>query len=263
MFALGTGNAQALRCYNTCFLLQNEKGCILCDCGGGNDILNRIQRVGFSVTDIHHIILTHAHCDHLLGAVWLIRTIATAMNKEAYMSDLHIYCHKTVSDLLIIMCEGMLQKKLYAQIGKRILFHSITDGSIYKILDTDVTFFDIHSNKMLQFGFVLRDNIQRICCLGDEPYNSSCETFVRDSDWLLCEAFCLYSERDYFKPYEKNHSTVKEACELAQELQIPNLVLWHTEDSHITERKTLYTEEGSAFYRGNLYVPEDLEQISL
>jgi ribonuclease Z len=104
---------------------------------------------------------------------------------------------------------------------------------------------------------------KKVTCLGDEPYNPLCRGFVEGSDWLLCEAFCLYSQRDRFKLYEKHHSTVKEACELAQQLGVPNLVLWHTEDKHIQERKKLYSEEGSAFYTGNLFVPDDLDVIEL
>ena len=44
---------------------------------------------------------------------------------------------------------------------------------------------------------------------------------------------------------------------------MPNLVLWHTEDKHIQERKKLYSEEGRAFYTGNLFVPDDLDVIEL
>ena len=83
------------------------------------------------------------------------------------------------------------------------------------------------------------------------------------SSWLLHEAFCLYSEREIFKPYEKKHSTVKEACELAQSLHIPNLVLWHTEDKNIGRRKELYTAEGRDYYEGNLLVPDDGDVIAL
>ena len=86
---------------------------------------------------------------------------------------------------------------------------------------------------------------------------------MEGSDWLLHEAFCPYSERQRFKPYEKHHSTVKDACELASELQIPNLVLWHTEDRSIDSRKKLYTAEGLQYYSGNLYVPDDQEILDL
>ena len=52
---------------------------------------------------------------------------------------------------------------------------------------------------------------------------------------------------------------MKEACELAQTLEIANLLLYHTEETHLLERKKLYTQEGKRFYHGNLYVPDDME----
>ena len=75
--------------------------------------------------------------------------------------------------------------------------------------------------------------------------------------------FCLYAERDIWKPYEKHHSTVKDACELAESLGIPNLVLWHTEDSNVAGRERLYKSEGKRYYSGNIYVPDDESLIAL
>lgn len=77
------------------------------------------------------------------------------------------------------------------------------------------------------------------------------------------ETFCLYTQAERFKPYEKNHSTVKDACELAQQLQAENLVLYHIEDEDISCRKTRYVQEGEKYYHGNLYIPDDLEKIEL
>ena len=44
---------------------------------------------------------------------------------------------------------------------------------------------------------------------------------------------------------------------------MPNLLLYHTEETHLAERKKLYTEEGQQYYHGNLYVPDDLETFEL
>ena len=107
------------------------------------------------------------------------------------------------------------------------------------------------------------ENGLRVSFPGDEPYRESLYDFVKDSDWLLHEAFCLYGQRDTFHPYEKNHSTVKDACELAEKLGVENLILYHTEDKNIKARKALYTEEGKAYYHGNLYVPDDMEEFEL
>lgn len=43
LIVLGTGNGGALKCYNTCFVLQNKNGNLLVDGGGGNKILSNLQ----------------------------------------------------------------------------------------------------------------------------------------------------------------------------------------------------------------------------
>ena len=91
----------------------------------------------------------------------------------------------------------------------------------------------------------------------------SCYGYAKGSEWLLHEAFCLYSDRDIWNPYEKHHSTVKDACELAEKLGVKNLLLYHTEDRRIQERKRLYTEEGSKYFSGNIYVPDVLQGFRL
>ena len=51
---LGTGNALATRCYNTCFTLHGEKGVLLVDAGGGNgSVLSAANQLGvFGPTEI-------------------------------------------------------------------------------------------------------------------------------------------------------------------------------------------------------------------
>ena len=106
-------------------------------------------------------------------------------------------------------------------------------------------------------------NGKKLTCCGDEPYAECERVYAENSEWLLHEAFCLYSERDIFDPYEKHHSTVKDACELAEKLNIRNLLLCHTEDKNLDERKKLYLEEGSCYFHGNLFIPDDLESLTL
>ena len=81
--------------------------------------------------------------------------------------------------------------------------------------------------------------------------------------WLLHEAFCLSSQAEIFHPYEKHHSTVKDACELAEKLHVKNLLLYHTEDKNIAHRKELYGSEGRNYFYGNLLLPDDLESFSI
>ena len=71
------------------------------------------------------------------------------------------------------------------------------------------------------------------------------------------------TEADIFKPYEKMHSTVKNASQIATNLNVKNLVLYHARDNDLKNRKRLYTEEARQYFSGNVYVPDDLDVIEL
>lgn len=265
LYVFGTGNAAVTHYYNTCFAIRDEEQFFMVDTGGGNGILGILEKMKVRYPQIHHIFITHEHTDHLLGVVWMVRFIATRMMNDTYDGDLRIYCHKGLLDSIDTICRLTLQGKFYKMIGSRIHLIPVEDGETRRILDYDVTFFDIHSSKAPQFGFTMTlKNGKRLTCAGDEPFNPKCAPYVEGSQWLLHEAFCLYEERERYTPYEKHHSTVKEACELAEELQIPNLILWHTEDkTTVGHRKERYAAEGAQFYHGNLLIPDDQEIIDL
>lgn len=208
--------------------------------------------------------VTHGHTDHVLGVVWIIRKVADLMNKGKYEGKFHIYCHDVVKDMLEKMSAMTLKKKDFARVGTDIILQEVKDGESVDLPQFKLTAFDIMSTKAKQFGYELKfaDGL-KFTCLGDEPYNEHARAYAEHADWLLAEAFCQYKDRDVFKPYEKNHSTVKEASELAEELAVKNLVLYHTEDKHIATRKADYTAEAQAYYHGNIFVPDDLDVIEL
>lgn len=213
---------------------------------------------------IHEIFMSHEHTDHLLGLIWLIRMIATKMKKGQYEGNLNIYCHADLKEIILTITRLTVQAKFFNMIGERIFIHPVEDNEERDILGYHVTFFDIHSTKAKQFGFTMNlKNGKKFTFLGDEPYQEHEEVYAKDADWLLHEAFCLYADRDKYKPYEKHHTTVKEACENGEKLGAKNLILYHTEDKNLANRRELYTAEGSLYYHGNLIVPDDLERIVL
>ena len=85
---LGTGNATVSQIYNTCFLLKTPSTLMLVDAGGGNGILSQLKKVNVQISDIHHLFVTHAHTDHVLGVIWVIRMVAQC---KGYEGLLHVY----------------------------------------------------------------------------------------------------------------------------------------------------------------------------
>ena len=261
---LGTGSAMCTRCYNTCFYLKSAAGQLMVDAGGGNGIFRQLYRASIDFTQIHHLFVTHVHTDHIMGVIWLIRKISPLLYKGKYHGTFTIYCHREVREALETMCNIMIPAKIMAAVGNTIVLREVSDGEMLDIDDMKVTFFDIGSDKTLQYGFsALMPDGQRVVCLGDEPYNPVSERYVRGCDWLLCEAFCLYSQHEQFRPYEKHHSTVLDSARIAAQLDVKNLLLYHSEDTHLATRRHDFTAEAEQAFSGHIVVPDDLDTILL
>ena len=260
---LGTGNALVTKCYNTCFALQNGEQYFLTDAGGGNGILTQLEKAAIALPQVRALFVTHGHTDHILGVIWVIRLAASLFTRGQH-PGLTLFCHDECEEKIRAFCRMTLTAKLQAVLNRGIRFVRLNDGDTFSAAGLSCTAFDIHSTKTKQFGFraVLPDG-QTLVCLGDEPYNPACLAYAQQTDWLLAEAFCLYAERDQFNPYEKHHSTALDAARTARELGAKNLVLYHTQDNCLPERKRLYTQEARQAFDGPVYVPDDLETIVL
>ena len=264
---LGTGNATVSQIYNTCFVLQTSSTLMLVDAGGGNGILAQLKKVNVQISDIHHLFVTHAHTDHVLGVIWVIRMVAQC---KGYEGLLHVYGNDKVMKVIKTIIDMILAKKQLAKVAERVVFHQLEDGDCFEVGDIKLECFDIQSAKEKQFGFRAElpssDESGKplvLACLGDEPYNEQNRRYIVGADWMMCEAFCLYADRDTFKPYEKCHSTALDAGKLAEELGVKNLILYHTEEKTLANRKENYTREAAKNFKGRIFVPDDLEVIEL
>ena len=264
---LGTGNATVSQIYNTCFVLQTHGSLMLVDAGVGNGILAQLKKVNVQISDIHHLFVTHAHTDHVLGVIWVIRMVAQC---KGYEGLLHVYGNDKVMKVIKTIIDMILAKKQLAKVAERVVFHQLEDGDCFEVGDMKLECFDIQSTKEKQFGFRAElpssDESGKplvLACLGDEPYNEQNRRYIVGADWMMCEAFCLYADRDTFKPYEKCHSTALDAGKLAEELGVKNLILYHTEEKTLANRKENYTREAAKNFKGRIFVPDDLEVIEL
>ena len=261
---LGTGHATVTRCYNTCFVVEQTAGddtCrLLVDGGGGNGILAQLEKAGIPLRTIHDVFITHAHTDHLLGCVWVVRMVMQMMLDDRYDGTLNVYSHEKCLRLLRQICEETLHSDYSYFLGQRVLLHELNDGDEFHVGSMRLQCFDIHSRKEKQFGFIMG---KQLACLGDEPFNEHSRPYVEGADWLLSEAFCLYNDRDRFRPYEKHHSTALDTGRLAESLHVKHLLMYHTEDKTLDTRRERYAAEAAREFSGKIYVPDDLEVIEL
>ena len=263
LYILGTGAGHAEHRYNTCFTINNNGKHFLVDTGGGNGIFTQLKKANINPNTINNIFVSHMHLDHMLGIFWCIRRIARLMIDDKYEGNLTIYCHKELKDIIDKINDLIMPAKFYKYVGKRIFIKAVEDGEEITINDNKYKFIDLDVKKDKQFGFIGSVDGLKFVFLGDEPYTGAHKELVKNSDWVMHEAFCLYEEREKFNPYEKGHVTVKEACELVNDLNIKNLILYHTVDNNLDNRKELYTKEANQHFNGNVYVPDDLDVIEI
>ena len=153
LIMLGTGNAAVTRCYNTCFALRTDRGILLTDAGGGNGILVQLEKAGIAVTDIHDIFVTHAHTDHVLGVIWMIRTVAQQMQQGKYEGELRVWGHDKALQVIDWICRMTLPAKIVARLGVGIHLCEVKDGEGFEACGLKLKAFDIFSTKEKQFGF--------------------------------------------------------------------------------------------------------------
>ncbi len=260
---LGTGNGGTIDLYNTCFVIQNENGNFLVDTGGSIEIIKRLKEIDIDYKSIRHIFISHSHTDHILGLFWYFKRISRDAMHGELTEKINIYCNDVVFTSIKEVSKHILPSKLMDAIYNVVNFNVLNDSDKYQINGVNYTFFDIKARGTKQFGFECILNGKKLAFLGDETLNPELYKRVENFDYAMHEAFCLDSEENIFHAFEKNHSTTKSVSEVMNKLNVKNLILYHTEDSHKDQRKALYTKEAQNYFNGNIIVPNDLETIEI
>ena len=263
LMMLGTGNGGTLNLYNTCFIIKNEGGTFLIDTGGSIEIIKRLKHFNIKVNDINNIFISHSHTDHILGLIWMFKKMGRMVLHGEIKEKINIYCNDVVYEAIKGVSNYILSSTLTKAIYDITNFIILNDGDKYNINGTSYEFFDILAKGTKQYGFecILEDN--RFIFLGDETLNPKLYDRIKNADFVTHEAFCLDKEENIFHAYEKNHSTALSASKVMNDLNVSNLLLYHTEETHGIDRKELYIEEAKSVFDGNVIVPDDLEEIRL
>lgn len=259
---LGTGHGFVFNNYNTCFVLSHSNEYLLVDTGGSIDVVKRLNQHGISLKDLHHIFISHTHTDHIMGLFWIFKAMLGLMKNKQYIGKLNIYGNIEVINNIEKMMTCLLPLKGVELINQYLNLHVLKDHEVLNIAGLEIEFFDVLARGNLLYGFKTIINDKTVIFLGDETCHKDLYPLLENADYVMHEAFCLDKEEHIFHPYEKNHSTVLSVCQSFNELNIKNLILFHSEDTH-DNKKELYEEEGYQIYKNHLIVVEDHEEIEV
>ena len=260
---LGTGHAMAYHCYTTCLVLKSGEHYFMTDGGSGNGVLLQMERAGIDAASLTDLFVSHAHTDHLIGAIWLVRTVGQTFGRGR-TAPFTIHGEASVLKGLRSCCEMLISGRVTARFDKDILFHAVDDGETCAIGPWQVTFFDTGATKTVQYGWRAQlTNGESLVFLGDEPLYDRGLPYAKDCDHLIHEAMCLEADTDKIDPHRISHSTVVDAARNATKAGAKHLILFHSEDTGLDTRKARYEAEASQHFDGPVDAPNDLDVISL
>lgn len=261
---LGTGHALAYHCYTTCLALTDGAHTFVTDGGGGNGVFMQMERANMRPDDVTDLFISHAHTDHLIGAIWLVRVIGHQFDRSGRTTPLHVYGHASVLETFRTICNLLVGGQVLSHFDKDIIFHAVESGDTHTIGQWQVTFFDTGAAKTTQYGWrATLENGKTLVFLGDEPLTDVGLPYAKDADYLVHEAMCLEADADKYHPHRIHHSSVVDAANNATRAGAKHLILFHAEDKDLDTRKARYTAEAAAHFDGPVDAPDDLDVFIL
>lgn len=232
---------------------------------GGIGILKQLKDSKIDLKDIRYIFISHTHMDHILGCIWIIRVLAKQYLKKLYTKQIYIYGNDIVIYTIRELCKLLIPKVFLTLIDDKIKLIEVKDGEECDILNKKIIFFDTNAKKVKQFGFsMLIESEKYFTFLGDEVCSETSEKYVKNSFWLFADAYMAGDEAEKYNPIKKHHhSTVKYVAQLCERLNVKNVILSHTMDNNLKDRKKIFTNDAMKYYNGNVLVPDDLEKIEI
>lgn len=261
---LGTGHALAYHCYTTCLALTDGERTFVTDGGGGNGVFMQMERANMRPDEVTDLFISHAHTDHLIGAIWLVRVIGHQFDRSGRTTPLHVYGHASVLETFRTICNLLVGGQVLSHFDKDIIFHAVESGDTHTIGHWQVTFFDTGAAKTTQYGWrATLENGKTLVFLGDEPLTDVGLPYAKDADYLVHEAMCLEADADKYHPHRIHHSSVVDAANNATRAGAKHLILFHAEDKDLDTRKARYTAESAAHFDGPVDAPDDLDVFIL
>ncbi|NMA50246.1 MAG: MBL fold metallo-hydrolase [Mollicutes bacterium] len=258
---IGTGHGFVHNLYNTCFVVNNN---FLIDTGGSADIVKNLELLGINISNIHDIFISHSHTDHLLGLFWFLKRLTGMYRNGEYIGKLNIYCNDEVECAIKDIYKHLYPDVYVDAINEYMNIIVVDDGEEVLIQNQTYKFIDMKSGNNKLYGFETAfNNGKTLVFCGDGTLKKELYDIIKNKDYVMHEAFCLDADKEIFKPYEKKHSTVKYVCENFNDLNIKNLILFHTEDSHPSDKDVLYKKEAKEYFDNNVIVPKDLDVIEI
>ncbi|MEM4633529.1 MAG: ribonuclease Z [Candidatus Anstonellaceae archaeon] len=263
--------------------VRHEGDLLLLDCGEGSQ--RQMMQFGISYMKLKAVFLSHLHTDHILGLFGLLETMALANRQDKLCiygpkGTKHLFQKKGFAEVVEIedgfSCDfGKFEVKAFANMHCKGSFGFIVEekpkrrfyeqkakaaglrGAMFsKLLEKGELEIDGKKIRLKDVTYIQEG--KKLVYSGDTPPCPSVIKAAKNADLLIHEAtFCSDMEEE---AKESNHSTAKQAAEVAKKAKAKKLVLTHLSARYSDPSKLRL--EAKKFFP-NCEVAEDGMKISV
>lgn len=252
---IGTGGSVATEERdNTSFLLMKQDTVVMVDCPGS--VVQKLKKAGINPKNVHSMIVTHIHPDHIYGLPALIHSLMLdECAIEILGSEKTVNFCASLLDLFDLRSEKVKCRVNFTPVmeGENYRFSSSLTGSFFKVP---------HSPSSMAVAFRLIDERKELLYSGDTPRYPELWKRIKNIDFLVHD--CSAPSR-FFAKYPSLYSMHTDSLTLgkmAQEAGVKHLVPCHffgELDFALEEIE----EEIRRNFRGELTIPADFSRIPI
>ncbi len=186
---LGTGDAfSAGGRHQAAYLLQNEGGSTLLDCGPA--ILSSLKRNNLSASPIETVVISHFHGDHFAGLPFLFLHFVYV---EPRVKPLRIVGPPEVEERVMRLFGAMYSDSAAAPLPYELQFIEATPGKTLALDGMRINPFRVpHQQHPQSYGYEISSESRKIVYSGDTGWTEDLVVHSESADLFICE--CSFFE---------------------------------------------------------------------
>lgn len=193
------------------YLLQLDSGeNIVLDMGSGS--LAQLQKY-ICLTDMDAVILSHLHFDHIADALFLRYALNHYAGQGAPSKKIKLFLPKSPENIASLLVEDSPYQ-----------VHFLEDGYTVALGGATFTFMPMQ-HPVETYGVQVKENSKIFAYTGDTALHEGLRALLQNADVALVEAGELETQK---AATGGAHLSVQQACEVAKQAGVRQLVLTHT-----------------------------------
>jgi ribonuclease Z len=262
---LGTGAGQCIYRAHTAIVLDWASGTrVLLDAGSGNSVLKNGAELGILAQDLHLVLLSHQHGDHM-GGLPHIQGQRTMITPDA--PPLQVYASEQALERVqrlfwaTSITHSVDEEGVTTADGRKVVSWLPSQEDAWIDLQNGVRAFSFPVDHIPgAVGWRVESDGVSVVFSGDTRFCPRLAEAAQGATALIHEVLGTESDKDGAR--RRGHSTAAEAAQAASEAGVDQLIITHIDSPFHLDPQPL-VDEAAKYFDGPISVASDLYQVTI